>query len=147
MGKITPAPQSDQPNDTQIEETMSFLEDILGIKREDGATPELEVRAEILKTAVSEAAVFPNGYGRQPPAVRTGMFRLSWGSRVRVERSGKTYRAVSAVESRIKVGKHLLGDILEDGTKRIKPRPYKQAVIDRAMPKIKEIYNKPYRLP
>ena len=37
-------------------------------------------------------------------------------------------------------GNRPLGDILEKGTSRMKPRPYKQAVVDRAMPRIKELY-------
>lgn len=81
----------------------------------------------------------------EPPAVRTGMFRLSWGTHVHVERSGRKYRAVSSIESKLKTdnGK-LLGEILENGGGKIKPRPYKQPIINRALPKIKQIYNKPY---
>jgi hypothetical protein len=84
----------------------------------------------------------------EPPAVRTGMFRISWGTHIHVEKKGVHFRAVSAIESNLKVNGHLLGDLLEDGRKdgRMKPRPYKQAVIDRAMPKIKELYNKPYKV-
>lgn len=81
----------------------------------------------------------------ESPAVRTGMFRLSWGTHVHVEKSGVHFKAVSAIESKIKVGKYLLGDILEDGTARMGARPYKQQVIDKAMPKIKEIYKKSYK--
>ena len=76
----------------------------------------------------------------EPPAVRTGVFRLSWGTHVRVERSGKNFRAVSSIESNVRAGNRPLGDILEKGTSRMKPRPYKQAVVDRAMPRIKELY-------
>jgi hypothetical protein len=76
----------------------------------------------------------------EAPAVRTGVFRLSWGTRVHVEKQGKVFRAVSSINSNVKVGGHLLGEILEHGTKRMAARPYKQAVRDRATPKIKEIY-------
>ena len=38
-----------------------------------------------------------------------------------------------------------LVDRLENGTGPIAPRPYKQKVIDRALPKIKAIYQKPYQ--
>jgi hypothetical protein len=81
----------------------------------------------------------------EAPAVRTGIFRLSWGTHVHVEKKGNKFRAVSAIESNVKVGSHLLGGILEHGTKKKKPRPYKQAVIDRALPKIKALYSKPYK--
>jgi hypothetical protein len=52
----------------------------------------------------------------EPPAVRTGVFRLSWGTHVHVEKKGSHFRAVSAIESNVKVGKYLLGEILENGT-------------------------------
>ncbi len=82
----------------------------------------------------------------ESPAVRTGMFRLSWGQHVHVERQGNKFRAVSEIQSRLKVGKYLLGDILEHGTSKMAPRPYKQAVIDRALPKVKALYNKSYNV-
>lgn len=81
----------------------------------------------------------------ESPAVRTGVFRLSWGTHVHVEKQGNKFKAVSAIESNVRVGGYLLGDILEDGKKHMKPRPYKQAVIGRAMPKIKALYDKPYK--
>ena len=81
----------------------------------------------------------------EPPAVRTGIFRLSWGTHVHVEKKGVHFRAVAAIESRERAGGRLLGEMLENGTGKIKPRPYKQKVIDRAMPKITAIYKKPYK--
>jgi hypothetical protein len=81
----------------------------------------------------------------EPPAVRTGVFRLSWGTHVHVEKSGVHFKAVSAIESNVKVGRHLLGEILENGTPKMAVRPYKQAVINRALPKIKALYQKPYK--
>ena len=81
----------------------------------------------------------------EPPAVRTGAFRLSWGTHVHVERSGAHFRAVAAIESKDRAGGHLLGEMLENGTGRMKPRPYKQRVVDRALPKVKQIYKKPYK--
>ncbi len=84
----------------------------------------------------------------EPPAVRTGMFRLSWGTHVHVENVGTHFRAVSAIESSLRSGKHLLGDLLEDGSPggQLKPRPYKQAIRDRAMPEIQALYRKPYKV-
>ena len=81
----------------------------------------------------------------EPPAVRTGIFRLSWGTHVHVEKQGAHFRAVSAIESKEKAGGRLLGEMLEQGTAKMAPRPYKQQVIARAMPKIKAIYKKPYK--
>ncbi len=81
----------------------------------------------------------------EPPAVRTGIFRLSWGTHVHVEKQGAHFRAVSAIESKEKAGGRLLGEMLEQGTAKMAPRPYKQQVIARAMPKIKAIYKKSYK--
>lgn len=81
----------------------------------------------------------------EPPAVRTGAFRLSWGTHVHVEKKGVHFRAVAAIESKERAGDKLLGEILENGTGKMKPRPYKQAIVDRALPKVKEIYKKPYK--
>lgn len=78
----------------------------------------------------------------EPPAVRTGMFRLSWYTHVRIEKNGKVFRVVSAIESNMRAGRYLLGDILEGGTGKMAPRPYKQKVIDGAMPKIRAIYKR-----
>lgn len=81
----------------------------------------------------------------EPPAVRTGAFRLSWGTHVHVEKTGVHFKAVAAIESRERAGGHLLGELLENGHGHTAPRPYKQKVIDRALPKIKQIYQKPYK--
>ena len=83
----------------------------------------------------------------EAPAVRTGAFRTSWNTHIHVEKNGVHFRAVAAIQSNLKVGKgrHLLGDILEQGTVRMAPRPYKQAVVDRALPDIKALYQKPYK--
>lgn len=82
----------------------------------------------------------------EPPAIRTGAFRLSWGSRVRVEKNGTVLNASAQIESNLKVGKYLLGELLEKGTSRMAARPYKQRVIDEAEPKIKAIYRRPYKV-
>ena len=82
----------------------------------------------------------------ESPANRTGVFRLSWGTHIHVEKTGTTFKAVSAIESNVMAKGELLGEMLEHGTSRMKPRPYKQKVRDMAMPKIKEIYDRPYKL-
>jgi len=87
----------------------------------------------------------------EPPAVRTGVFRLSWGTHVRVEKQGAHFRAISAIESNVKAGPYLLGEILEEGTNHgdhanMKPRPYKQAIRNMAAPKIQALYKKPFKV-
>ena len=76
----------------------------------------------------------------EPPAVRTGAFRGSW--KRRVVKQGGVVKAIT--ESDLRAGKYLLGNILEEETKRMAPRPYKQKVIDMAYPRAVKIYNEPY---
>lgn len=87
----------------------------------------------------------------EPPAVRTGTFRASWQATARS--AFGSY--ISRIESDVKVGgrnrgyytesgKYLLGDILEDGTSRMAPRPYQDRILKEATPAIVRIYQKPY---
>lgn len=79
----------------------------------------------------------------EPPANRLGHFRMSWQPNTRAEDGVYT----SMIESDLKVGtsnQHLLGDILEEGTANMAPRPYQELITDRAIGKIKRIYSAPY---
>ena len=81
----------------------------------------------------------------EPPAVRTGIFRLGWKQRSYAEDLvGGQCNVHGVIENDQKANGRLLGDILENGTRRMAPRPYKQRVIDRAMPRVLRIYNEPY---
>ena len=78
----------------------------------------------------------------EPPAVRTGTFRNSWQT--------KNYRGfgsfISRIESNVRTddGRYNLGEILEEGTSRMAPRPYQDEILQKAEPKILRIYEKPY---
>lgn len=80
----------------------------------------------------------------EPPAMRTGLFRLSW--QPTALKQGDTY--ISRIESdrRTDKGKYLLGEILEDGTPggRVAPRPHQERILKDAEPKIERIYSEPY---
>ena len=78
----------------------------------------------------------------EPPAVRTGAFRMSWQPTSR--RVYGTY--FSRIESDLRVdnGKHNLGEILENGTKRMAPRPFEEPIIKHAENRINRIYSEPY---
>ena len=81
----------------------------------------------------------------EPPAVRTGAFRMGWKQRAYSEDlGGGECNVRGVIESSQRAGKYLLGELLEEGTKRMAPRPYKQRVIDRALPKVIRIYKEPY---
>ena len=78
----------------------------------------------------------------EPPAVRTGAFRLSWQPKSKVDGDKFT----SSIESNVKVGKnaYLLGELLEEGTSRMAARPYKDRILEKAEDGIVRIYSKPY---
>ena len=81
----------------------------------------------------------------EPPANRTGTFRLGWKQRSYAEDlTGGQCNVHGIIENGQKANGRLLGEMLEDGTSRMAPRPYKQRVVDRAMPKVRKIYNEPY---
>lgn len=78
----------------------------------------------------------------EAPAVRTGTFRLSWQPEARVVLGSYISRISSDV--RTDDGKHVLGDVLEEGTSRMEPRPHHDRILDHAEPRIYRIYNEPY---
>lgn len=82
----------------------------------------------------------------EPPAVRTGAFRLSWQTKQEVKDSADGTSVRSYIESNTRTdnGKYLLGSILEEGTSRMAPRPYQEKIQEKALPKIKQIYKEPY---
>lgn len=83
----------------------------------------------------------------EAPAVRTGIFRLSWQPRSFSKETEKGKILHSVIESDYRTAKgHLLGEILENGTKNghIQPRPYKEQTKAKAMPGILRIYREPY---
>ena len=68
----------------------------------------------------------------EPPAVRPGMLRMSWS--IRAEGDGRgNYTAGIYTDVPYAEG-------LDRGNRRVKPRPYEKAVIERAKPKIVEIF-------
>ena len=83
----------------------------------------------------------------EPPAVRTGAFRMGWKAKSYVNNNGRTnYSLISRIENlqRTDNGKYLLGELLEEGTKKMAPRPHHEKIQNMALPKIMKIYNEPY---
>lgn len=76
----------------------------------------------------------------EPPAVRTGVFRMSW--QPKAEKNGNTYKSI--IESRVKAGDYVLGALLEDGTSKMAPRPHHDAIKQKALPKVLRIYKENY---
>lgn len=80
----------------------------------------------------------------EPPAVRLGHFRESWQPYAR-----RVYGVYfSRIESDLRVsnGKYNLGELLENGTRRMEPRPFEERIIKHAENRINRIYSEPYNL-
>lgn len=84
----------------------------------------------------------------EPPAVRTGVFRMSWQPRSYAVRQGDAYevRAQTVSDAKTDRGNYNLSELLDGGTKdgRIAPRPHQERIVNKALPAIKKIYNEPY---
>ena len=78
----------------------------------------------------------------EPPAVRTGTFRNSWKPEAR-KVFGSFISRISS-DATTDNGKHNLGDILENGTGRMAPRPHHDRILEKAEPKVVRIYDEPY---
>lgn len=79
----------------------------------------------------------------QPPAVRTGTFRNSWQRQAFV--GFGSY--ISRIESDLQVGtkrSYTLGDLLENGTSKMAPRPHQEKILEKAEPEIVKIYSRDY---
>lgn len=83
----------------------------------------------------------------EPPARRTGTFRLSWKPKTSVIhgiRNNVSIRAYIESSERTDNGRYLLGEILENGAGRLEPRPYRKKIQDKAKSRIVKIMNEPY---
>ena len=84
----------------------------------------------------------------EPPAVRTNEFREKWQPRMEIDRSTRSFLSIkSYIENDVRVGKnheYLLGELLENGTGRMAPRPHHDSIKQDALPKILRIYSRPY---
>ena len=59
----------------------------------------------------------------EPPAIRTGAFRGSFKRISYTESTNNGIKVHAIAESALKVNKYLLGEILENGTRKMQPRP------------------------
>lgn len=75
----------------------------------------------------------------EPPARRTGNLRLNWNGTVESSSTGSGLRVTAVLESQERYSTYL-----ENGTRRMAPRPFKQPISDKAMPEIERIYHEKY---
>lgn len=81
----------------------------------------------------------------EAPANRTGLLRISYHARSYALDYGNIYEVHSIADSQYKTKKgHIIGDMLEQGTRKIKPRPFKRASLSRARPNVLNIYRRQY---
>lgn len=75
----------------------------------------------------------------EPPARRTGNLRLNWNGTVESSSTGSGLRVTAVLESQERYSTYL-----ENGTRRMAPRPFKQPISEKAMPEIEQIYHEKY---
>lgn len=83
----------------------------------------------------------------EPPANRTGVFRMAWHPDVRIGTEGNNFTAISEINNPVTIPSgELLGDILEKGSPggKIAPRPHHDRIKEAALPEIMNIYQRPY---
>lgn len=73
------------------------------------------------------------------PARRTGNLRLNWNGTVESSSTGSGLRVTAVLESQERYSTYL-----ENGTRRMAPRPFKQPISEKAMPEIERIYHEKY---
>lgn len=75
----------------------------------------------------------------EPPARRTCNLRLNWNGTVESSSTGSGLRVTAVLESQERYSTYL-----ENGTRRMAPRPFKQPISEKAMPEIERIYHEKY---
>lgn len=75
----------------------------------------------------------------EPPARRTGNLRLNWNGTVESSSTGSGLRVTAVLGSQERYSTYL-----ENGTRRMAPRPFKQPISEKAMPEIERIYHEKY---
>ena len=84
----------------------------------------------------TKAATYTASAPGEAPARKSGNLRLNWKLAVKKSSSGKGTQIISMIES----GQDY-ASILEKGSKKIAPRPYKQRILNKAMPEVRSIVN------
>lgn len=85
----------------------------------------------------------------EPPAVRTGQYRRQWDEKTYATGGGSSLTVHAEIESTVRTdgGKYNLGTLLENGSPggKIAPRPHKEKIIEAAKPKVRAIFEAPYK--
>ena len=84
----------------------------------------------------------------EPPANRTGIYRMSWKPSTYATTWGEgEFTVVSQVDTNYRVrGGYVLGELLEEGTSRMAPRPHVDLIAEKSEKEAMKIYDEPYIL-
>lgn len=110
-----------------------------------GGKPKKSTRKSKKRKSKKGGIVYTASAPGEPPALRFGTLQKSFKKRTYGDKIGSNLVVHAITESDLQVNGYLLGDLLENGTKRINPRPFKQKTIDAALPKVIQIFQKQYR--
>lgn len=110
-----------------------------------GGKPKKSTRKSKKRKSKKGGIVYTASAPGEPPALRFGILQKSFKRRTYGDKIGGNLVVHAITESDLQVNGYLLGDLLENGTKRIAPRPFKQKTIDAALPKVIQIFGRNYR--
>lgn len=110
-----------------------------------GGKPKKSTRKSKKRKSKKGGIVYTASAPGEPPALRFGTLQKSFKKRTYGDKIGSNLVVHAITESDLQVNGYLLGDLLENGTKRIAPRPFKQKTIEAALPKVIQIFQKQYR--
>lgn len=95
---------------------------------------------KVYRKPYTKKATYTASAPGEPPAVRTGNLRLHWNGEVRGQTSNGGVQLTILLES----GERYAG-YLESGTRKMAPRPFKDRIIEKALPNVKAIFGEPYK--
>lgn len=98
---------------------------------------------KIYKVPNHQHATYQASAPGEAPANRLGDFSSSWSVKTNIS-NGSAFESTPGIESAEKSKQYLIGDILEEGTRHMAPRAYKEKVVEKALPYINAIYSRPY---
>lgn len=102
-----------------------YLQGKLAPNAERAATVLRDEIVDVMERSTPSGKIYPGGHQAsapgEPPAIDKGDYARSW----KVGKPKLRRTLITAIAyTDLKVGKYLLGDLLERGTERMKPRPH-----------------------
>lgn len=98
-----------------------------------------ERSGRVYRKPFTKKATYKASAPGEAPTVRSGNLRMSWRQRTASEGTGKDLTVRPAITTDVKYAPWL-----DEGTIKMAPRPFKEPIIEHAMPNIRKIFNEPY---